>query len=155
MSITDKLNPVEFSDGSNQDLTTILKGEISAKEAYDQVMSQVDDSPEIERLKSMKKDHEEAVKFWKKQSRVKGNVPTSSSSIWGTIVKSFVGTSKILGDEKALEALKRGEEHGLSIYKDMLKSDLISDLQKVEITYRFIPNQKKHIESVNALIKLQ
>ena len=137
----------------NLDIDEILRGEISAKEAYQQVLEKVEDDPEAYRLNQFKLDHENAVRFWKKQAKQTGVIPEKSSSIWGTVVETFVGASKIIGEETALRALKKGEEHGLSHYQKMLESDMLTDFQKSEIRKTFIPRQSRHIESINTMIK--
>lgn len=139
----------------NEDLNEVLRGEISAVEAYTQVMEKIESAPESYRLRQFKLDHENAVKFWKKQAKIMGKIPSNSSSIWGKVVESFVGISKIVGEEQALKALKKGEEHGLSLYEDLLKSEQLTSFQKDEIKNSFIPRQKRHIESINAITKIE
>ncbi len=137
-----------------QDLDEILRGEISAVEAYEQVEEKVRKDPEVYRLREFRNDHAQAVRYWTEQSSSSGMKPEESSSIWGTAVEAFVGLSKLVGEETALRALKKGEEHGLSNYKSMLESEGLTNAQKTEIRNRFIPRQEAHIESINALLKL-
>lgn len=149
---TDTFNSPEFGKVTNRDIDEILRGEISATDAYSQVLDIVDDSEEAYRLKQFRLDHENAISFWRKQARVTGKIPETSSKVWGEAVEAFVGVSKLLGEETALLALKKGEEHGLSHYENMLNSVLISDFQKDEIRNTFIPRQKRHIQKIEALI---
>ncbi len=148
-------NTNDFSHIKNSDIDEILRGEISAIEAYEQVMKKVDSDPEVYRLKEFKSDHEKAVDYWKQQARFLGKIPENTSSVWGTVVETFVGTSKLIGEKSALNALKKGEEHGLSNYEKMLKSDKLTSFQKNEVRNTFIPRQKKHIESINSIMKTQ
>lgn len=142
------------SEIKNEDINKILRGEISAVEAYEQVCEKIKEAPETYRLKKFGQDHQMAVDFWKKQARIAGKIPDTSSSIWGATVEAFVGLSKIVGEDTALIALKKGEQHGLHNYEDMLSSDKLTNSQKIEIRNVFIPQQKKHIESINALLKM-
>lgn len=139
------------TEKASSDINEIIRGEISATEAYEQVMEKVTDFPERKRLKEFYSEHNKAVSFWRAQSQ--DEVPEKSSSVWGTVVEAFVGTSKILGEDVALKALKTGEEYGLSNYEKMLKSDELSAHHKLEIRNKFIPRQKRHIESLTALMK--
>jgi len=139
---------------TNEDIDEILRGEISAADAYEQVQEKITDDPEAYRLMQFKLDHENAVQFWKKEAKVSGSRPVDSSSIWGAIVETFVGTSKLIGEETALKALKKGEEHGLSNYEKMLDSDKLTESQKECIEKTFIPRQKRHIETINAILNL-
>lgn len=143
-----------LAGGEGSDLNEILRGEISAVEAYEQVLEKVNKAPETYRLREFHDDHEEACRFWREQLQLRGSLPSQSSSIWGTVVEAFVGASKLLGEETALQALKNGEEHGLNEYKKLLESKELSSLQKNMIKERFIPMQERHIDSINALIKM-
>lgn len=137
-----------------QDLDEILRGEIAAVEAYRQVEEKVKKDPEAYRLREFRNDHAEAVRYWTEQSTSSERRPEESSRIWGTVVEAFVGISKLIGEETALRALKKGEEHGLSNYKSMLESEGLTSAQKMEIRRTFIPRQEAHIESINALLNL-
>lgn len=145
---------LENSKLTNESIDKILRGEFSAMESYEQLMEKVNDDPEIERLEQFRDDHKKAASFWKMQVKREGKVPENSSSIWGKVVETFVGASKLAGNTAALKAIKKGEEHGLSLYEDMLNSDDLTPSQKVKITQEFIPNQMKHIESINAIENL-
>jgi len=138
----------------NEDLDEILRGEISAVEAYGQVIEKVSHDPEVFRLEQFKEDHKRAADHWEKEARISGFIPEQSSSIWGTVVEAFVGLSKLAGEETALKALLKGEEHGLSNYEKMLESDNLTAFHKKEITDVFIPNQQRHINSINAMLKM-
>lgn len=138
----------------NKHLDEILRGEISAVESYKQVLEKVADGPEVFRLKQFLGDHVRAVSYWEKESRISGHSPEKSSSTWGTAVEAFVGASKLIGDETTLKALRLGERHGLSNYEKMLESDLINLKQKEDIKNVFIPNQRRHIEGIDVLLKV-
>lgn len=145
----------ESMDLTNESIDKILRGEYSAIESYNQVMEKVDKDPEIARLRKFKADHKKAADFWRSQIRRQGKVPAKSSGVWGTVVEAFVGTSKLIGNSTALKAIKDGEEHGLKLYEYMLKSEELSPSQKAKIKQEFIPNQMQHIETINAITKLQ
>lgn len=140
---------------TNGAIDEILRGEISANEAYQQVFEEIKHDPEITRLQQLRADHSEAVKFWKDQVRSEMSYPEETSGVWGTAVDAFVGASKLLGEKTALAALKKGEEHGLNNYRKMLKKDELTVKQKNEIRTRFIPSQQNHITALNALLKIQ
>lgn len=148
----ENMNPVSIK---NEAIDEILRGETSAIEAYEQIMEKITDDPEVHRLEQFKQDHVNAVQYWKREARISGNIPAQDSSIWGTVVEAIVGTSKLIGEETALRALRKGEEHGLSNYEKMLSSDQLSRSQKEEIRKTFIPRQKQHMEGISALIKMQ
>jgi hypothetical protein len=138
----------------NDDIYEILRGEVSARDSYEQVLEKVTKDPESNRLREFMSDHENAIIFWKEQIKVSGEIPKETSGIWGTVIEGFMGVSKILGADAALMALKKGEEHGLSTYTEMLKSEKISPFQKNEIRNIFIPRQMRHVESISAILKM-
>lgn len=139
----------------NDELDEILRGEMSAVESYRQVMESLKKDPEVQRLRTFLDDHQKAVDFWRSQSIKENVLEEEDSGVWGKAVKAFVGTSKLFGSTSALAALREGEEYGLSEYKDLLHSDAMTMQQKEEIRKHFIPMQEKHIDSLNAMIKLQ
>jgi hypothetical protein len=145
-------NPNEFF---NQDINEILRGEISATEAYDQVYENFQNSDNAHKLVAMKTEHDKAIQYWTTEAIDEGKIPELESSIWGAMVEVFVGASKIIGDNTALAALKRGEEHGLENYKKMLSFSSLSDLQKRKIKNIFIPRQKKHIDLLDSMIGMR
>jgi hypothetical protein len=68
------------------------------------------------------------------------------SAVWANAVKAFVGSKKVLGNNKAIAALLKGEEHGLNLYKYMLNSMKISPAQKSYIRTVFLPVQEAHLQ---------
>ena len=136
----------------NEDIDEILRGEISALEAYEQVISEITDASEINRLKKHMADHEDAIRFWKHQAKVNGTIPNIDSGIWGNVVEAFVGVSKLAGEDTALMALKKGEEHGLELYEKLLLSDKLSVNQKRKIREQFAPIQRDHIKVIDHLL---
>ncbi len=146
------ISPKTFEEG---DINEILRGEISASEAYQNIMEYFKNDPESRRLEGFKMDHDEAITYWKKEARVTGKVPASDSSLWGSVVEAFLNVSHLFGDKASLIALKTGEEHGLEKYCEMLESKELTFEQKQKIRKYFIPKQQNHIRTIEALIKLQ
>ncbi len=150
----ESMDTMNMKNTNNGQLNEILRGEMSAKESYDQIFEKIESDAEKKRLKEFKAEHMEAIDFWKHQARVEGILPDKNSGVWGKAVEAFIGTSKLFGNTTALKALKEGEEHGLKSYKKLLESDKLTAFQKDQINKRFVPMQKKHINSLNAMIKM-
>jgi hypothetical protein len=138
----------------NRSIDEILRGEMSASDSYEQVASNLSSDVEKSRLNEFKQEHLAAIDFWKTQATVDGAVPETDSGVWGKAVEAFVGTSKLLGNTSALRALREGEEHGLKNYQELLERDDLTTVQKNQIKRQFIPTQEKHINSLNAMIKM-
>jgi hypothetical protein len=145
-------SPNEFF---NQDINEILRGEVSATEAYDQVYENFQSDVDAHKLISMKEEHERAIQYWTTEAIDEGKIPELESSLWGSMVEIFIGASKIIGDNTALAALKRGEEHGLDNYEKMLDFSSLTKLQKRQILNVFIPRQKRHIEILDSMIGMR
>lgn len=138
-----------------EQMAQILRGEVSAMEAYTQVMQKVKNGAEAHRLEEFLNDHRKAVTYWKSQvEKMNVDIPFSSGP-WGDVVEAFIGSAKILGNRVALKALQEGEEHGLEEYKDALENPDLSLEHKKNIKETFIPNQERHITSISAMMKMQ
>ncbi len=128
------------------DIAGILRGEISATEAYRQVIDKLATNPEVRRLEKFLHDHQDAVEYWTAQLEDEGFEPEKGSGMWGTAVEAFVATAKILGNTAAISALREGEVYGLNMYKDMLNSMSLTPAQKSYIRTELLPMQEAHVQ---------
>ncbi len=139
----------------NFKMKRILDGELTAEKVYDKILEDRSDDPQAFRLKQFKLNHQNAASFWKKQAQISGSVKTDTPDVWNKAVEAFMGASNtILGEKNALKVVRKGEELALTTYEKMLSSDALSAFQKEEIRNTFIPRQKRHIESISAMIKM-
>lgn len=135
-------------------LNKVLRGELSAVEAYEQVTGRFASEPEIYRLIDMKAEHEDSVRCLRTMISHEGAFPDDGAGLWGTVVKAVVGTGKLFGNVPALTALRQGEEYGLRLYEDLANEDLGSEDLRV-IRSKLIPRQEKHIALLDQLAKMQ
>jgi hypothetical protein len=135
------------------ELSALLRGEIAATEAYELVMESTSSDLDVRRLQEFYDDHLTAVAYWKAQLVSQGMVAENSSGPWGAAVEAFVATANFLGSTTALAALKEGEEHGHTLYEAMLESEVVTETQKAFIRDVLIPNQRRHIYSLESLKK--
>src|SRR5690606_19853070 len=98
--------------------------------------------PDAIHLDMLFEEHRSAVEYWRNQATRELSYPETDSGVWGTAVEAFVGVSKLLGDRTALTALRKGEEYGLDLYREMLRRPELSLEHKDVIEERFIPRQK-------------
>lgn len=132
-------------------MNELLKGEKSAVETYVQVLEKMGDQPKSDFVRGASYDHMRAVEMISDKIASLGGKPENSSGVWGTWAKVYTGTSKIFGDQAALDALKQGEEHGLKQYQELEEKH--GDEPMIEqITDTMIPKQKQHIETLTTLI---
>lgn len=135
-------------------LNKVLRGELSAVAAYDQVIEKFANEPEIYRLSAIREEHVDSVRALRTMITHEGAFPDDEPGLWGTIVKAVVGTGKIFGNSPALTALKQGEEYGLRLYEDLATENLNSEDLRV-IRSKLIPRQEKHIALLDQLAKMQ
>lgn len=134
-----------------EDASRLLRGEISAIEAYDQVMERFRADPAAKRLQAFRNEHDRAAKFWRDELLAKGLAPDEDSGPWGQVVYAVIGAAKLFGETSALQALKTGENHGLSEYKAFLKRDDVPERLKQKLREDFIPLQERHVASLEVI----
>ena len=109
------------TDKSVATLNSILRGEISAVETYDQALKKLDDDAAItEQLRRCRSSHEQRVTLLRREISGRGGEPASGSGAWGAFAKLVEGGAKGFGKKAAISALEEGEDHGLKLYRDDL-----------------------------------
>lgn len=106
-------------------LNSLLRGEISAVETYDQALARLtDDAIVARRLQECRRSHEQRVALLRQQVAQAGGEPAHGSGAWGSFAKLVEGGAKLLGKSAAIAALEEGEDHGLRQYRhDLPKLD--------------------------------
>jgi hypothetical protein len=150
---TKNRNPM--NEEESVQINRILRGELSAINAYKQVLKKITVDPETTRLSDILNDHEEAISYWRNQMNGHNFSVDETTGPWGAVVDSFIATAKLFGTTATLKALKEGEEHGLNEYKDLLEDEDITADHKRHIRDVFIPNQERHIFSLESMIHIQ
>lgn len=135
-------------------LDDLMRGEMAALKAYDQALTDLKDENERSKLLAIRNDHEKALSAMSKYVEGKPELlkDTEEAGPWGTFAKNGTKGRGVTGNEGALKALRQGEEHGINEYEEALKDEKISKGLKDQIKSQFLPNQKKHIKSLNELI---
>lgn len=134
-----------------EDASRLLRGEIAAIEAYDQVMEKFRSDPVAKRLQTFRNEHDRAAKFWRDEILARGLAPDEDSGPWGQVVFAVIGAAKLFGESSALQALKSGENHGLSEYRALLKREGVPERIKRKLREDFIPLQERHIASLEVI----
>ncbi len=133
-------------------LNSLLRGEISSVETYEQAIRKVDDehASDATALRAIAQEHGEAAQALRDEIVRLGAEADNSSGAWGVWAKIVEGTSKFFGDASALKALKEGEEHGLKDYREAL--DDVDEASRMLISDRLIPNQVRHIAVLDGMM---
>ncbi len=135
-------------------LNHILRGELSAVEAYDQALEKIEEAAEIKRLKEFQLSHKNNVEYWRERVASVVVEPDTSSGPWGYVVQAFIGTAKLFGETSTLKALKAGEEHGVKEYGNLLNHPLVEEYDKRHIRNEILPEIERHLTSIDAMMKL-
>ncbi len=126
-------------------LNSLLRGEVSAVESYDQVLLKFEGRAQSATLHRMRGDHDEAAAVLRERVRHFGGEPAQRSGIWGAFTAAVTGTAKILGPVTALGTLKEGEEVGIGRYESALTHPDIDPDCKDLIRYRLLPRCQNHV----------
>jgi uncharacterized protein (TIGR02284 family) len=133
-------------------LNSLLRGEISAVETYQQAIEKVGDehASDATALRAIAQEHGEDAQALREAIEELGGEADDSSGPWGTWAKTVQGVAELFGDASALRALKEGEEHGLKDYEEAV--DDVDEASRTLIVSRLIRNQKRHIAALDGMI---
>lgn len=140
----------------NVDIDTIqslLRGELSAVETYTQAIKKFEDSEVISDLQELRAEHDKAVRKLRDHVVRFGGTPTEDSGAWGTFAKAVTGVAKAMGSATALAALRRGEEHGIGLYKEALDRETLPPECEGLIRAELMPACRVHVARLDALIQ--
>ena len=132
-------------------LQKILRGELSAIEAYDKVFDRVGSKLVFSELSTIRAEHEKAVNHLRKLIVSKGEPPEEGSGVWGQFVKALIAGSALISEDVILKTLLEGEEHGLNEYRQFLEMSPTHTEEEMVRT-ELIPAQERHIQKVKELI---
>jgi uncharacterized protein (TIGR02284 family) len=147
------MSRVDGRDRTVEQLNSLLRGEISAVQTYDQAIQKLDGAhaAEAAELRRIAQEHGEHAQELRTRVRMLGGEPDDSAGAWGGLVQVVEGASRLLGDVAALKALREGEEHGLRDYRDAL-SELDAESRRL-VQDVLLPAQLLHIQGLDAIIQ--
>ena len=130
---------------------SLLRGERSAVETYGSAIQKFDGKHCVPTLRQIQSTHVEAVGILEENIRSMGGEPGTDSGAWGTFANIVQSTANLFGDDSAIEALQRGEEHGQDEYQDALENDDVQVSCKEMIRSKLLPNVQKNIATLEGL----
>ena len=133
-------------------LNSLLRGEISALETYEQAMPKFESSAHQSSLKAISDEHAAAAQTLREHVRRCGGEPSTGSGPWGTFASLVTGTAKLVGPQSVLAALKQGEEHGISQYEKSLEAEGLTAECKNLIRTDLLPRCRKHVGQLDTMI---
>ena len=124
---------------------SLLRGELSAIETYNQALAKFDAEPGRTALENIRFDHEASASRLRDHLAEMGAEAATDSGAWGEFAKAVEGTAKVLGESPALKALEKGEEHGIDEYEEAIRNPGVMDEIKTVIRSRLLPPLSEHI----------
>ena len=98
-------------------LNSLLRGEISAVETYDQAISHLKDGT-INDLITNRDCHRKRVDLIASNNRQHGGTPDQTSGVWGSFARLVERGASLISDKTVIAALEEGEDRGLAQYRD-------------------------------------
>jgi hypothetical protein len=133
-------------------LNTLLRGEISAVETYNQTIEKFRGETIAYDLHRLRDEHASSVAVLRDLVDLNEGEADESSGAWGVFASAITGTAKVIGPATVLAALKQGEQHGIAEYESAMDNDdLPSDVRET-IRNVLMPKCKKHVEELDRLI---
>ncbi len=129
----------------------LLRGELSAAEAYGQAIDKHADSPVLEELRRIRAEHASAASRLSANVREMGGAPERDSGAWGIFASAVQGAANLLGADSAVESLKQGEELGRRDYEAALVDAEVMPDCKVLIGEHLLPPVLEHIATLEKL----
>lgn len=133
-------------------LNSLLRGELSATETYQQALEKLGGDPRALNLRQIHVDHREAANTLRQHVHMMGGEPDQDSGAWGTFAKAIEGSAAAFGAGAALSALKQGEEHGRSEYEKVLQDEEMPEECRTLIASRLLPQTDQHIATLDRLL---
>jgi demethoxyubiquinone hydroxylase (CLK1/Coq7/Cat5 family) len=134
-----------------EQLNSFLRGEMSAIEAYRQVIEKVKNGAARQQLLECQRSHEQRVSLLRQRIVELGGTPAAKAGAWGAFAKLIEGGAKALGESAAIAVVEEGEDHGRNDYKrDLGKLDL--ETRKI-IESKILPEQERTHGVVSTLKK--
>ncbi|WP_193212903.1 DUF2383 domain-containing protein [Luteolibacter marinus] len=130
---------------------SLLRGELSAVETYNQAIEKHAGTPEATELARVRDEHARSVAKLRANVSEMGGIPSTDSGAWGIFAKAVQGTANLFGEDSALAALKQGEEHGRKEYHEALADDEVMTECKELFRSDLLMRIEEHIATLSRL----
>ena len=130
---------------------SLLRGQISAVETYDKVISKFSKEPSVAELKGIYYQHQRMCSLLKNHIRTLGGEPEEDSGAWGVFAKSVQAAANLFGEKSAICTLTEGERMGRADYQESLADERLSAKTKELIERKILPQIETHIRTLKLL----
>jgi len=132
-------------------LNSLLRGELSAVETYDQAIEKFEGEAIAVKLRLIRDEHSEAVQTLRDRVARSGDMPSESAGVWGAFANAVTAAAKVIGPETVIGALRSGEEHGIERYEEALEKTDVADDIKMIIRTDLLPSCRDHVLQLHGL----
>lgn len=130
-------------------LNRLLRGEMSAVNAYDIGIESLD-TPPCNVLRTCRNSHSQRCAMLRDRILLLGDEPADGPGIWGTVTTALTNGAVAMGDERVIALLEQGEDHGLSEYAKTLRDEAIDESTYLWISEVLHPEQLRTHRLMNA-----
>ena len=144
--------PLQGGKGDVAALNTLLRGELSAVETYEQALGKFegkDTEAAAKELRRIRDEHQSAVGTLRARVLALGGTPYEGSGVWGVFTAAITGVAKVMGPHTAVSTLRRGEDHGIGEYEDVLQDEDVSVECKYLVRNELQARCKDHVQALD------
>ena len=146
--------PVPSTDGETRVLSSLLRYEASAVDAYSRILGRFTDPAyqlAVNVLARIRDEHIEAVGVLAERE-VGSDEPELLDAGGDGFAPSLGGPQKLTGLQATLAALKRAEQHGLLAYEKAVRCDAVSLQFAQMIRSDLLPRTQDHVKALGRLV---
>lgn len=136
-------------------LNALLRGELAAAETYEQAIGRISSAPGAEELYRVRGEHVRAAEVLRNFVVGGGGEPATGSGTWGTFAAAVEGAAAVFGNSTAIEALKLGEEQGVSDYREAVQNPNLPPECRSLVTTLLLPQTRSHVATLERLLSMQ
>lgn len=131
----------KFIDCEISALGALLAGEISAVEAYNEIIQKVKDINLIPTLQECRDSHALRIRTLRIRLKDLGVTPRKDAGFMGALIRFIEGGAAMIGDRTALQVLAVGENYGSEQYQLYLRA--LAPASWRLVTEELVPSQRK------------
>jgi hypothetical protein len=133
-------------------LNSLLRGELSAVETYQQALKRIGGVTDATQLRQLHQDHVEAANILRQQVHQHGGEPDHGSGAWGKFAQAVERTASLFGNATAMKALRAGEERGIKYYERALTDAELPPDSHLLVRSDLLPRTRTHIHVLERLM---
>src|SRR5205807_4338157 len=108
--------------------------------------------PDAAELREIAEDHREAAGSLRRHVTAAPGRPEAGAGAWGAFAKAVEGAAQLFGNAAALQALREGEERGVSDYENALKDETLDAASRALIATTLLPRTRNHVRTLDRLM---